>query len=136
MKRTILRDVVRTSAEKLTSHQQFHYYPHFSFIIQDNKVLGMGMNNGAEPPRHFGYHDRLTVGNGLPKIHAEFAAYRKVKGILRPEGFEIVNIRMNRLGQLKTSAPCSCCFNFLSDMGCTHCYFSTDTGEFATLKMT
>jgi len=134
MKKTILRDAVRIALEKLPRHPQFDYYPHFTFVIQNNKMIGWGMNSEGVPPVHLGYNERIQWG--LPKMHSEYNAYRKVKGILQHnKGFEIVNIRLNRMNEFRTAAPCSCCHNFMSTLGCTNCYFSVDGGNFAAMKM-
>lgn len=132
MKRTILRETVRIALEKLPRHPQYNYYPHFTFVVQSNKILEMGMNSDNAPPVHLGYMGQLK--DGTPKTHSEYNAYRKVKGILNPnKGFEIVNIRLNRQPVMKMSAPCGCCYGFMQALGCTDCYFSTELGEFAHL---
>jgi tRNA(Arg) A34 adenosine deaminase TadA len=134
VKRTILRDTVRIALEKLPRHSQLLYYPHFTFIVQGNKIIEWGMNSEGVPPIHLGYNERIQWG--MPKVHSEYNAYRKAKGILQSnKTFEIVNIRLNRSQQMRMSAPCECCYAFLGELGCTRCYFSTDCGEFANMKV-
>lgn len=130
MKKTILRDALRIAREKLENHPQFDFFPHYAFIVQNNKIVEWATNNDAEPPKHLGYHKRLShLDEAPPKTHAEFNAWRKAKGILDPtKPFECINIRLNKTGELKLSAPCCCCQDFLDEMGCKAVYFTTEHG--------
>lgn len=63
------------------------------------------------------------------KLHAEYVAYRRARGIMDlGQPFEVVNIRLNRSGRVKLSAPCPCCFKFLKTLGCRSIWFSTEAG--------
>jgi hypothetical protein len=106
------------------------FYIHYTFIVQDNKIIEYGVNRPGEPPIHYGYH----AFNGYkPKIHSEIDAYKKAKGLLVPnKWFEIVNIRLNKQGKIRMSKPCFCCENILRELGCKKFYFSHNTG-FAVL---
>jgi len=126
MKQTILKECVRIAREK--NQQRDSDFRHFSFIIQRNKLVDWGTNVSRVPPMiHFGY----------PKTsgwHSEVNAYRKAKGILEDGSFEVINIRLNKLGELRLSKPCKCCHAFLKELGCSYVYFSTDVG-FARLRL-
>lgn len=133
MKNSLIRETLRIAREKLPSHPQFFHWPHFAFIIQDNKVIEWSYNTNEEPARHLGYHTQLE--GGMAKTHAELNAYRAAKGLLnQKKPFEVINIRLSKLGNLRMSAPCKCCFTFLQTMGCSQCWFSTDVG-FAKIGM-
>jgi len=126
MKRNLLNIALKIALEKLDKHPEYDCYPHYSFIIQNNKILGYGCNMKGEPPVHYGYHNRI---NGcLPKLHAEFVAYRKMVGLLNNKEFDVVNIRLNGKGEVKNSGPCSCCLGFLKEVGCKNIYYSTEMG--------
>lgn len=127
MKATILRECVRIAREK--NLKRSGNFRHFSFVIQRNKIVEYGMNVGrAKPPIHFGYPEKAG-------IHSETFAYKRAKGLLNGESFEMVNIRLNRSGDLKLSKPCPCCYALLQDVGCVAVWFSVDGGEFAKLKL-
>lgn len=133
MKNGLIREALRIAREKLPLHPQFAYWPHYSFIVQNNKIVEWGYNTQQEPAVHLGYSVQLD--GGLSKTHAELNAYRKAKGLLNPnKNFETINIRLSRQGEIRISAPCKCCFNFLQTMGCAQCWFSTDVG-FAKIGM-
>ncbi|MEN9919956.1 MAG: hypothetical protein RL662_2392 [Bacteroidota bacterium] len=125
MKNGLIRESLRIARSKLSSHSQFFNFPHFSFIIQNNKIIEWKTNSNAIPAIHLGY----KLDGGMSKTHAEVNAYRAAKGLLNQnKPFEIVNLRLNRQGEIRMSAPCKCCFTFLQTMGCSQCWFSTDFG--------
>jgi tRNA(Arg) A34 adenosine deaminase TadA len=124
MKKSILRQIVKHVREAEAGHPEFRY-KHFSFIIQGNAIVEVGMNRTATPLTQHGFPPH-------GKLHAETEAYRKARGILAPGDFDCVNVRIKN-GQLKLSAPCQCCYAFLRNAGCSRIYFSTDTQEFAKL---
>lgn len=125
MRRRILRDCLRIAREKCNpeSHPEYNCYIHYSFVIQNNKIVEYGFNRQGKPPAGFGYNPEFG------KIHSETDAFRKAKGILDfNKPFDIVNIRLNKRGALRLSAPCSCCSLFLNVVGCRNIFFSTNDG--------
>lgn len=131
MKKTVLRECERIAVSKNELHPEWGVgYHHFSFIIQNNKIIEMGMNRAGPPLVEFGYNEKFG------KIHAETDAYRKARGILDlSRTFEVVNIRLNKRGLLRLSKPCGCCYEFLFVMGCKAVFFSTEIG-FAKMALT
>lgn len=124
MRKRILRQCLRIAQEKNTpdSHPEWGNYHHFSFVIQNNKIIEYGFNRPGRPLDGFGYPES-------GKIHSENDAYRKARGILESQKpFDIINIRLSKSGDLRMSKPCSCCNSFLSVVGCRNVYFSTDSG--------
>jgi len=124
MRRRILKECLRRAR---TSHGPNHPYwkyksIHYSFIIQNNKVLSMGRNvPKVRPPIYYGY----------PKyayIHAEIDAWKKARGILETDKFELVNIRLTRTNRIVSSIPCSQCLEFMTSQGCEAIYSTTENG--------
>lgn len=129
MKRSILNHAIRCSLDNLKKHPMYQArrWLHYSFIVQSNKIIEWGMNRAGEPPVHFGYHARIE--DNEPKIHAELDAWRKAKLLLKHgESFDILNIRLNRLGQFRLSKPCVCCFTVMRELGCKTFYYSSEVG--------
>lgn len=127
MKKILLRECHRIALQKMDGHPQHDNYMHYTFIVQENKILEYAMNTPSEPPKHLGYHERIR--NGSPKAHSEFNAFRRAKGLLNQQkSFDCINIRLNKKGDLRMSAPCVCCTNFLSSFGCRDCFFTTEEG--------
>lgn len=120
MKKKILKECLRMALEKNPTHPEFGRYHHFSFVIQNRKILEFGMNREGTPINGFGYPE-------FGKIHSETDAYRKAKGLLDSQApFDMVNIRLSKQGFLRLSKPCSCCHAFLSMVGCRSVFFTTD----------
>lgn len=133
MKNGLIRESLRIAREKLPGHPQFDHWPHYTFIVQSNAIVDWGYNTTQEPSVHLGYNAQLD--GGMSKTHAELNAFRRAKGMMNlNKPFEVINIRLNRQGLMRSSQPCKCCFTFLKTVGCSQCWFSTDIG-FAKIGM-
>lgn len=130
MKKRILRRAVDLAIEKLPLHPEYLHFPHFCFVVEDNGIVAWATNTRMEPPLHYGYHRPWDSGY-RPKYHAEVMAYRKA---MPKPGFEIVNVRLNRLGHIKLSKPCVPCCRLLARLGCRKAYFSSEAG-FLTMNL-
>ena len=131
MTNKLITTALRIATSSYTTHPQYNHYLHYSFIIQNNKLIEWGTNLAGEPPLHFGYHSGKTV----PKLHSELVAYRRARGLLNHhEPFEMINIRLTRSGLLKISAPCLTCQSWLKPLGCTNVWFSTE-GNFGKMRL-
>lgn len=132
MNKKQIRECVRIASDFHPRHPLFASFAHYSFIFQNNTMLGWGINVNAIPPIHFGYAQRMKNYNHedfLPKIHAELHAYNRVKGLLDPKkAWECLNLRLNKSKEMKISAPCSVCANWMRSLGAETVYFSTDSG--------
>ncbi len=132
MKRNILSECLRM-AHKVhgPSHPSWGQKAvHYSFVVQDNKILEMGVNRpDCKPPRHYGYPSHAD-------IHSEIDAWRKARGILEDKQWEIVNIKLTKIVPLfpeADAAPCIKCLRFLREQGCQHFYFTTNEQQIAKI---
>jgi hypothetical protein len=130
MKKSILTQCIHWSNRYNTieKHPEFLNYKHFSYIIQDNKVISFGLNRAGPPP--IGYLK-------YQKIHSEYIAWRKAKGLLnKNKTFDIINIRLNKKNDFRLSKPCICCNNFLKSVGCKNIYYSVEENNaFAKMSL-
>lgn len=133
MKKSILDESLNIAMSKTKTHPEYYCYLHFSFVVQNNKIVEWGRNNKGVPAIHYGYHDRINDKNFRPKTHSEIDAYKKAKGLLDGDGFEMVNIRLTRLKQIRLSKPCNCCYRLLKALGCKVFYYSSEIG-FLTVR--
>lgn len=134
MKKSILKYALKIAQDKLPFHPQLDHFPHYTFIIQNNKIVDWATNLSQDPPIHYGYNSKEN-GDPFyrPKIHSEIAGYKKARGILKKNiAFEILNIRLNKKGELRLSKPCICCFEIMKQLGCQKFYYSSDIGFFKT----
>lgn len=127
IKKSLLNECLKISRNRLLKHPEFLNYPHYSFVILNNKICGMGINQPHEPDRRMGYHKRILKNDFRPKTHSEMNVLSKNNRSLK-NGFILINIRLNRSGQPRMSAPCSICRNLLFRFGCKKVYFTHEYG--------
>lgn len=127
MKKSIFNSAVKIAKSKLHKHPEAHCYAHYSFIVQNNKIVEWATNCAHIPPKHYGYH-RNNDMTFIPKFHSEVFSYKKAKGLLEDDCFEIINIRLTRNGEVKLSKPCNCCLKLLRSLGCKKFYYSSEYG--------
>jgi hypothetical protein len=124
MKKSILKECLKIAVNKISNQKE--YFLHYCFIIQNNKIVDWSINKQVDPPIHLGYHSRIV---GYPKWHAEYSAWVKSRDLIdKTKYFECINIRLDKNGCMKISAPCSCCYNFLKSLGCRVFWFTTSSG--------
>lgn len=129
MKKSLFKQVVKIALSKMDNHPEYDCYMHYSFVIQDNKIVDYGTNSNKTPPVHHGYNKRCLIDDTFkPKTHSEYAAYMRAKGLLKPKSFEIINLRFNKVGELRLSKPCDCCYLLLKELGCKRFYYSSTIG--------
>lgn len=120
MKNRILLECLRIAEKAMPNHPDKKGYRHFCFIIQDNKILGVGYNRVSEP---------LIGYPSYGKLHAEPDAYKQCKGIInKDKPWSAVNIRLAKSGGIRISKPCPCCYAFLERLGCKEIWFTTKVG--------
>jgi len=118
---------IAQSKNNAENHSEYGQgFVHFSFIIQNNKILSMGKNKRATPLLCYPKH---------ANIHAENDAFFKAQGIIDyNKKWECVNIRLNRQGIMRGSAPCQYCNLWLTKLGVSGFYYTTDNGFVKTVK--
>jgi hypothetical protein len=129
MKKKLLAQCLRIAQDNLENHPQKLFF-HWAFIIQNNKILGYSVNMNGEPPVHFGYHQRIrSPEKAAPKLHAEYVVFKKCRGLIEfTKRWDVVNIRLNKSGNPQMSAPCNCCYMFLTELGCHSFWYTTACG--------
>lgn len=126
MRKSILYEAINISIANIEKHPNRKNFIHYSFVVQ-GKIIEWGTNNNKVPALHYGYHSRIEDHRFKPKTHSEVAAYWKAKGLLeRNRSFDLINIRLNRMGQMRNSKPCFCCYGLLKALGCDTFYYSTE----------
>jgi hypothetical protein len=137
MNNRLLRDAHRMALETFDRHPEKGNgrFLHWSFIVQDNAIVGMGQNLAHPVPLHFGYDAQLSNLDYRSKTHSEVKAFFKCRGILNFERrWDIINLRLHHSNRkTKMSAPCPCCTNFMTVMGCKSVIFSMDNDAWGKL---
>lgn len=123
MKKSLFKLVLQISRRKLKYHPQ-KKFRHYSFLIQNNQIVDWAVNLNREPPIHYGYHDRMDDLSYKPKLHSEIQVYLKARGIIdKTQSFDIINIRLNKKGKIRSCKPCTCCSYLMFELGCKNIYF-------------
>lgn len=120
MKTTILRECLRIATTKLT--ENINTYRHWSFVVQNNKIVEWGMNCSAgDAPLQLGYspHSRL---------HSELVAYKRAKGLIGKKKFDMINVRFSKRGEWRMAKPCEVCWGWLQEVGCKKVWWTTEGG--------
>jgi len=127
MNKNIIKTCLRIAKNHLPNHQRKDGHKHYTFVIQENKLVTWSTNKSG------------TMINGTryanyQMYHSEFMACKLAKGLLNHQlPFEIINIRMTKSGKLKNSKPCPKCQALLKDFGCKVVVYSTE--EFSKMHL-
>lgn len=104
---------------------------HFSILYKNNKVLCIAENIHKTHPRNrFNLRDFDVSMKG---VCSEMSLFLKVKSKfdnLDWRRLTLVNVRVDRNGQLRNSAPCPACKNLLRYVGVSSVYHTTDKNGF------
>lgn len=120
MKRRLLGDCVQDAIQSMNKHPDRKGYLHFSYIVQNNSIIGKGYNRKSNP---------LPGYPSYGKLHSEPDAYAQCKGLLQKnQPWSMINVRLSKLGELKISKPCICCHSFLKRLECKEVWFTTPLG--------
>lgn len=117
MKRKVLWQCVEDAIASLNKHPDPKGYQHFSYIVQNNSIIGKGYNRISSP---------LPGYPSYGKLHSEPDAFAQCRGIMdKSSKWSMVNIRLSKAGELKISKPCKCCYSFLRRLDCKEVWFTT-----------
>lgn len=131
MKKKLLLDAFRTAVKHMPNHPSYmDTWMHWAFIVHEGSIVEWGTNLRGTPPTHYGYNKKIVDVDAPCKLHAEVVAYRRAKKLLGKSltSFDIINVRLDKRGNPKISAPCCCCKPLLHDLGCVHFYYTTECG--------
>jgi hypothetical protein len=127
MKKALLDECMRIALSKLDRHPE--NYKHWSFAIQDDKIVEWSTNDSGIPRLHYGYTARLENADAYGKRHSEIKCLLKARALLDfDKKWEVINIRLNRHGVPRLSKPCDCCAKLLMAFNCRNVYFTTEAG--------
>ena len=131
MKKSLLNEAYRLSCEKVDRHPlKGVSFTHFSFVVVGNEIIEFGMNSHHEPEKHWGYdaRNRAWDKSFQGTTHSELAAFKRARGLLKGDEFDLINVRLGANNTLRLSAPCSVCMGWLPAVGCEKIWFSVNDG--------
>lgn len=111
---------------------------HFSFILDRNRIISIGMNSLKTHPMNLKYNyvnkNKQSISN-IVGTHAELNAVIKL-GEEDCSKLTLVNTRINRNNILDHSAPCSGCSDMIHQLNFKNVYFSNSKGNFDKFNLT
>ena len=111
---------------------------HFSFILDRNRIISIGMNSTKTHPMNLKYNYINKNKEKISEIvgtHAELNAVIKL-GEEDCSKLTLVNTRINRNNVLDNSAPCNGCMDMITQLNFKNVYYSNIEGQFDKLNLT
>jgi cytidine deaminase len=108
-----------------------HRCSHVAFLIgKGGRICHIGINSNKTHPKtiEFNYEN---YNDKLCRIHAEFSTVFKASVKEKTEDlshYELINIRIDRKGNINNGRPCSGCRHVAQQFGIKHIYYSTAEG--------
>lgn len=110
---------------------------HLTFALERKRTIAIGINNIKTHPSIKKLDYRSEEGEDLRNIarmHSELNCILKLQNKYGMEDFEditFINIRLDKMGNVRYARPCNGCSHLLSQVGYKKLYYSTNNGEFA-----
>lgn len=130
--------IIEVSYALINKHNADLRCRHFSFIMNKNKILSIGLNSLKTHPLNLKYNYVNKNNQNISEIvgtHSELSAVIKL-GEEDCSGLTLVNTRINRNNMLDFSAPCSGCCDMINQLNFKNVYFSNAQGKFDKLNLT
>jgi tRNA(Arg) A34 adenosine deaminase TadA len=127
MNAALAKNVVELSRNliELTPHRS----KHFSFVVRRNTIVSIGWNQPFKThpqAQRFGYRFNC--------IHSELHAILKFsKAVRELSHYMLVNVRLDKQGDVRMSKPCVTCQKLLGVFTFNEVWYSTNEGQFAAL---
>jgi len=129
--------IVEVSYALINKHNADLRCRHFSFIMDRNKIISIGLNSLKTHPKNLKYNYVNKLNENISDIvgtHSELSAVIKL-GEEDCSGLTLVNTRINRNDELDFSAPCSGCCDMIKQLNFENVYFSNNLGAFDKLHL-
>lgn len=130
--------IIEVSYALINKHNADLRCRHFSFILDRNKIISIGLNSSKTHPKNLKYNYVNKMNQNISDIvgtHSELSAVIKL-GEEDCSSLTLVNTRINRNDELDFSAPCSGCLDMIKQLNFKNVYFSNVQGKFDKLNLT
>jgi deoxycytidylate deaminase len=130
--------IIEVSYALINKHNADLRCRHFSFILDRNRIISIGMNSTKTHPLNLKYNyvnkDNKSISD-IVGTHAELNAVIRL-GEEDCSRLTLVNTRINRNNMLDYSAPCSGCSDMIKQLDFKNVYFSNAQGKFDKINLT
>jgi deoxycytidylate deaminase len=130
--------IIEVSYALINKHNADLRCRHFSFILDRNRIISIGMNSTKTHPLNLKYNyvnkDNKSISD-IVGTHAELNAVIRL-GEEDCSRLTLINSRINRNNMLDYSAPCSGCSDMIKQLNFKNVYFSNAQGKFDKINLT
>lgn len=110
---------------------------HISFVLKKKKIIAIGINSVKTHTSNL-KHPKFANSNPSLNIKADAGACSELQACLKLKNKTnikskkcvLVNIRINKHGEVKNSKPCQSCANLLNYFEFKDVYYSNNEGAF------
>ena len=108
---------------------------HLSFIIYKGRIISIGQNSKKTHPINLRNPRINKEGVNISNIKgscSEWGAISRLRNLTNIPSAKcsLINIRINKLNEIRMSQPCSSCRNLIRYQGFKNVWFSNETGTF------
>lgn len=130
--------IIEVSYALINKHNADLRCRHFSFILDRNRIISIGLNSPKTHPLNLKYN---YVNKNNEKISNIVGTHSELSAVIRLgeedcSRLTLVNTRINRNNMLDFSAPCSGCCDMIKQLNFKNVYFSNIQGKFDKLNLT
>ena len=130
--------IIEVSYALINKHSADLRCRHFSFILDRNRIISIGMNSTKTHPLNLKYNyvnkDNKSISD-IVGTHAELNAVIRL-GEEDCSKLTLINTRINRNNMLDYSAPCSGCSDMIKQLNFKNVYFSNAQSKFDKINLT
>ena len=130
--------IIEVSYALINKHSADLRCRHFSFILDRNRIISIGMNSTKTHPLNLKYNyvnkDNKSISD-IVGTHAELNAVIRL-GEEDCSKLTLINTRINRNNILDYSAPCSGCSDMIKQLNFKNVYFSNAQSKFDKINLT
>jgi deoxycytidylate deaminase len=130
--------IIEVSYALINKHNADLRCRHFSFILDRNRIISIGMNSTKTHPLNLKYNyvnkDNKSISD-IVGTHSELNAVIRL-GEEDCSRLTLINTRINRNNMLDYSAPCSGCSDMIKQLNFKNVYFSNVQGKFEKINLT
>jgi len=111
---------------------------HFSFILDRNRIISIGMNSTKTHPLNLKYN---YINKNKEKISDIVGTHSELNAVIKLgeedcSKLTLINTRINRNNMLDYSAPCSGCSDMIKQLNFKNVYFSNAQSKFDKINLT
>lgn len=133
--RTIARCI--NIAKSLAPNNLSHRCSHVAFLVRGSRIAHIGINSDKTHPKTLDYnYDHYN--ESLCRVHAEFRVILRSSVKEKTEDlshYELINVRIDRKGNINNGKPCRGCQHIISQMGIRRFYYTTAAGTVESEKI-